>query len=211
LSSIARKHRKIFPAAATILSGMTEPHAASGTSGQVVGPIDWAATLAEHDRRLRIAVGVRLGEPQAVDEVMQEIALAAIEQRAPLSEASKVGAWLHRLAIRKTLLYRRRCGRQSKLFDRVAMRKRVEYEPASANPLSWLLRDERRQRVRDALQQLPSRDKEILLLKYTEDWSYRRLAEHLGVPESAVVSRLHRARARLRHALAGDRDYEVSP
>ena len=36
------------------------------------------------------------------------------------------------------------------------------------------------------------------MLKYTEDWSYRALAEHLGISESAVETRLHRARGRLR-------------
>ena len=41
----------------------------------------------------------------------------------------------------------------------------------------------------------------MLLLKYTENWSYRELALHLGVSLSAVESRLYRARERLRHEL----------
>src|SRR6266851_1768136 len=45
--------------------------------------LDWAAKLAEHDRWLRTIVLARLGERQAVDEVMQEVALAAVAQRAP--------------------------------------------------------------------------------------------------------------------------------
>jgi RNA polymerase sigma factor CnrH len=49
---------------------------------------------------------------------------------------------------------------------------------------------------------LPARDVEILLLKYTENWSYRDLAEHLGLTPGAVESRLHRARKRLRDLLA---------
>lgn len=39
---------------------------------------------------------------------------------------------------------------------------------------------------------------EILLLKYKEDWSYVEIANHLGVSHSAVESRLHRARRKLR-------------
>ena len=39
---------------------------------------------------------------------------------------------------------------------------------------------------------------EILLLKYTEDWSYREIARQLGVSDSAIEARLHRARKRLR-------------
>ena len=48
--------------------------------------------------------------------------------------------------------------------------------------------------VRRSLACLPRRDAEILLLKYTENWSYRQLAEHLGLSTSAVEARLHRAR-----------------
>ena len=47
-----------------------------------------------------------------------------------------------------------------------------------------------------------TRDSEILLLKYAEDWNYVQIADRLGVSHSAVETRLHRARARLRDALA---------
>ena len=68
--------------------------------------------------------------------------------------------------------------------------------------MGWLLADERRRLVRTALARLPRPDAEILLLKYTEDWSYADLADHLGITQSAVQARLHRARKRMRHELA---------
>lgn len=164
--------------------------------------LDWAAKLAEHDRWLRTIVLNRLGERQAVDEVMQEVALAAVAQRAPLSDLARVGAWLYRLAVRQALLYRRRHGRQRKLIGAFAMSRVGDQESShSPDPLDMVLRDERRALVREALERLPRRDREILLLKYTEDWSYRELAGHLGVSESAVEARLHRARQRLRQAM----------
>jgi RNA polymerase sigma-70 factor (ECF subfamily) len=69
------------------------------------------------------------------------------------------------------------------------------------DPLDWLLVGEQRKLVRSALRQLPRRDAEILILKYTEDWSYRQLAEHLGLTTSAVEARLHRARRKMRTLL----------
>ena len=193
---------KIFPVAATILSAMTDPTFSPSSDGPVSRPmgIDWAAALTSHDRWLRVAVLARLGERQAVDEVMQEVALAAVEQRSPLGDPSKVGAWLYRLAVRKTLLYRRGQGRQNRLVDRYAGLK-DDASPAP-DPLDWLVRDERRLLVRKALERLGRRDVEILLLKYVEGFSYRELAARLGVGESAIEARLHRARARLRDALA---------
>ncbi len=164
--------------------------------------IDWAAELNQHDRWLRTVIYARVGERQAIDEVMQEVALAAVAQRRPIADATKVRPWLYRLAVVQSLLYRRRQGRQRKLIDRYGTRGHAAEVAATADPLQWLLCDERRQKIRQALEQLAPRDKELLLLKYTEDWTYRQIAEHLGISHSAVEARLHRARQRMRERLA---------
>jgi RNA polymerase sigma factor (sigma-70 family) len=165
--------------------------------------IDWPAVLAQHDRWLRTVVFARLGERQAVDDVMQEVSLAAVEQKAPISDPSKVSPWLYRLAVTQALLYRRRMGRRRKLTESYARRVRPsEADSRTIDPLAWLLTDERRKLVRLALERLPARDTEILLLKYGEDWSYHDIASHLGIGHSAVEARLHRARQRLRSELA---------
>jgi len=172
--------------------------------GIASGPpaLDWQALLAEHDRWLRTIVYARVGEAQAVDEVMQEVALAAVRQKAPLAAPAKVAPWLYRLAVRQSLLYRRKQGRQRKLTDSYA-RQIPSGGPdvQQSDPLGWLLADERRKLVRLALARLPKRDAEILLLKYAEDWSYLELAERMGTSSSAIQARLHRARNRLREEL----------
>jgi RNA polymerase sigma factor (sigma-70 family) len=176
----------------------TEPEDQSG-----VVKIDWQSVLAEHDRWLRTVVAARLRERHAVDEVMQEVSLAAVAQHAPLLDPGKVAPWLYRLAVTQSLLYRRKMGRSRRLAERVALRKRPsERDCGESDPLDWLLAEERKKLIRQAMSRLQGRDAEILLLKYTEDWSYRELARRLGVSESAVEARLHRARKRLRDELA---------
>ena len=115
--------------------------------------------------------------------MIQEVALAAVRQSSPIADSSKVAPWLYRLAIRYVLLYRRKMGRTRKLLDRYAQRYRPSPsdDHVEANPLAWLLSEERRELVRRALQQLRGGDVEILMLKYTENWSYRAIAEHLAV------------------------------
>jgi RNA polymerase sigma-70 factor (ECF subfamily) len=180
---------------------MTKATGTGQPSGQRAA-IDWPAVLAAHDRWLRTVLYARLGDRQAVDEVMQEVSLAAVEQKAPLADASKVSPWLYRLAVTQSLLYRRRMGRRRKLMEGYGERVRPsESDSKTPDPLAWLLADERRKLVRVALDRLPARDAEILLLKYGEDWSYHKIAEHLGIGHSAVETRLHRARQRLRQEL----------
>ena len=166
-------------------------------------PIEWGAVLETHERSLRLVVLARLRDRHAVDEVMQEIALAAVAQKAPIHDRAKLGGWLRKLAVRQALMYRRRQGRRHRLFLRHA--DRVGELSGENDPLDWLVRDERSTIVRTALNRLPSRDAEILLLKYLEGWGYRELAERLNLSQSAVEARLHRARARLRNELAADR------
>jgi RNA polymerase sigma-70 factor (ECF subfamily) len=166
-------------------------------------PVDWVAALAEHDRWLRTIVFARTGEAQAVDEVMQEVALAAVRQRAPLADRTKVAPWLYRLAVRQSLLYRRRMGRKRRREQGYGEQFRpTEEDHRGRDPLDWLLAEERRSLVRTAVGRLPRKDAEVLLLKYTEGWSYREIAAHVGASHSAVESRLHRARALLRRQLA---------
>jgi RNA polymerase sigma-70 factor (ECF subfamily) len=168
---------------------------------------DWVAAVQRHGRWLRRVILTRLGEPQAVEEVMQEVSLAAVAAWAadgatPAAGPANLPSWLYRVAVRQTLLYRRRSGRRRKLIDAVARRFGSSgAPPAAPDPLGWLLSAERDELVRLAVARLPRRDADVLVLKYTEHWSYRQLAEHLGLSESAVEARLHRARRRLREEL----------
>jgi RNA polymerase sigma factor (sigma-70 family) len=189
---------------------MTELSERPAGSGPENARIDWAAALVEHGRWLRTVVLARVGESQAVDEVLQEVSLAAVAERAPLKDHGKVAPWLYRLAVTQSLLYRRKLGRQRKLIDRFTQRSPPrDGDLGEGDPLAWLLADERRKLVRLALERLAGRDAEILLLKYTEDWSYRELADRLGVSTSAVEARLHRARQRMRVELAALEGAEV--
>lgn len=57
---------------------------------------------------------------------------------------------------------------------------------------------ERRAQVREALAQLPLRDREVVLLKFHGQLSNGELARVLGISESNAGTRLHRALTRLR-------------
>jgi RNA polymerase sigma-70 factor (ECF subfamily) len=181
---------------------MSEPRPLPTTELDAAPSVDWGTALAVHQGWLRRVVASRLGEPQAVDEVMQDVALAAVAQRSPLQNPARMAAWLYRLAVRHVLIYRRKSGRRRSLFDRYALRTGANDADRAPSPLTWLVRDERQQLVQDALRGLAPRDAEILVLKYAEGYSARELSERLGVTVNTIEARLHRARHRLRTELA---------
>lgn len=163
--------------------------------------IDWQAALAEHDRWLRLVVLARLGEPAALEDVMQDLAVEVAKGTSRLRDSTKLAPWLYRLAVTAALQHRRRMGRRRK--HATGYQDSQAYQENHApDPLDWLIAEEQQLLVRHALQELPPRDREILLLKYAEELSYTQLAQRLGITESAVDGRLQRARKKLRTALA---------
>ncbi|HEX5471833.1 MAG TPA: sigma-70 family RNA polymerase sigma factor [Lacipirellulaceae bacterium] len=165
-------------------------------------PIDWPAALVQHGHWLRTVALARVGDAAAADDVLQEVAKTAVEKGHQLRDPASVAAWLYRLVVMAALQYRRRQARRRKLVERYVDRAApTDSDSRERNPLDWLLADERKTMVRQALDRLPARDAEILLLKYSEDWSYREMSQHLGLSTSAVEARLHRAREKLRRAL----------
>ena len=165
--------------------------------------IDWSAVLSEQDSWLRTVLLARLGDPLSVDDVLQDVRASLVAKGHLLRDPAKLAPWLYRVAVTSALAYRRRVGRQRKLITRYAEQLPPTSDDAGQlDPLAWLLADETVSLVRRALDRLPAREAEILLLKYTQDWSYRQIAEHLGLSISAVEARLHRARERLRKGLA---------
>jgi RNA polymerase sigma factor (sigma-70 family) len=182
---------------------MNEPRPLPTSEPEILaGALDWGAALAEHERWLRRVVAARLDEPQAVDEVMQDVALAAVAQRSPLVNPARAAVWLYRLAVRHVLMYRRRIGRQRSLVDRYVTRNAPSETDSSPSPLAWLVTHERQRLVQAALRRLPYRDAELLVLKYAEGYGARELAARLGATVSIIEARLHRARRRLRAELA---------
>ncbi len=137
-----------------------------------------------------------------MDEVMQEVALSAVAQRSPVLKPGRLVGWLYRLAVRQALIYRRKAGRRRALVGRYAHQQATGEQDPSPSPLAWLLRDERRSLVQQALLRLPPRDADLLILKYAEGWSAREMADRLGLKTAAIEARLHRARQRLRAELA---------
>ena len=62
--------------------------------------------------------------------------------------------------------------------------------------------EERLRQLHEALAKLPVEFREILVLRDFEGWSYKELASALHLPFGTVMSRLNRARLRLREEIA---------
>jgi RNA polymerase sigma-70 factor (ECF subfamily) len=78
----------------------------------------------------------------------------------------------------------------------------------SASPATILAHSEDAELIREAMDALPAEFREILALRHQEGLSYKEIAEIAQVPPGTVMSRLARARAKLREYLAGQKSQE---
>ena len=72
----------------------------------------------------------------------------------------------------------------------------------SVSPATILEHSEDAERIREAMNELPAEFREILTLRHQEGLSYKEIADIAEIPPGTVMSRLARARAKLRECLA---------
>ena len=163
--------------------------------------IDWAQALESNRGWLATVVHARLADHQAAEDVLQEVALAAIRQSSKPTDPSKVAPWLYRIALRKVINHHRSSGRRRKLVDGAIASGQAAEKNSEYTPGEWLMQVEAKQNFTEALNRLEPQDRQILMLKYTEGWGYQELAEHLGITIKTVEYRLVKARRALRALL----------
>ena len=84
------------------------------------------------------------------------------------------------------------------------------HRTSSADPEKLAVQSNERGLLMRALESLPARPREVLVLRELEGCSYKEIAEIIGVPIGTVMSTLSRARERLQQALTGNATKEAS-
>jgi RNA polymerase sigma-70 factor, ECF subfamily len=148
-----------------------------------------------------------LHNPQDAEDILQETFIKAFRHIDGFDGRSRVSTWLYRIAANEALMLLRR--RQP---DFVSIHETVEsdegeYEPVQivdwcCLPEGELLSTEGRSRLDEAVDRLPHNLRVVFLLRDIEGLSTRETADVLDLTETAVKTRLSRARLRLREDLS---------
>lgn len=134
------------------------------------------------------------GDAWAADDLVQDTLERACTKWALWTAGSDLRAWLFTL-MHNLYLNDRRGGHEQAVL--VNVDEMADGLPAPAGPLDDALDLQR------CLMRLPSGQRAVLLLVALEDMGYDDAARVLGVPVGTVMSRLSRARSRLRELMEG--------
>lgn len=172
------------------------------------------ALMRQHNGRLfRVARSILKDDGDAEDAV-QDGYLDAYRHISSFRGEAQLGTWLVRIVANQALMRLRKQKRDRVVvpFDRPAAgdpADREPREPADAraeSPQAATLRGEVRRLLEHRIDQLPVAFRTVFILREVEEMTVEETAAALSIPAATVRTRLFRARALLREALARDLD-----
>lgn len=153
-------------------------------------------------RAYYVALGL-VGSHEDALELSQEAFVRVYSARRSLDPDRPFYPWLYQVLRRLCFNF---------LRDRAARRRRLEGDTqwlvadaaaraAERNPERLAELAQLRERLARAIEALPDREREVLVLKEFEGLRYREIGDLLGIPIGTVMSRLYTARQRLAAAV----------
>ena len=145
------------------------------------------------DRIYRLAYRMA-GEEDLAKDFTQEAFLRAYQRLDQFRGDAAFSTWLHSIAVSVALNGLRK-------VDRHRKRERSLEDAAHVAPGQRHVEPDVRERIEEAVNELPEIYKTVFLMHDLEGYSHGEIAETLGVAEGTSKARLSRARAKLRESL----------
>lgn len=149
-----------------------------------------------------------VNNPQDAEDILQETFIKAYDAFPDFEGRSKISTWLYRIATNEALMFLRSKDPTPVSVEQPYSQKQ-ESTPKPMEIVDWcclpedeMLTDEVRQYLSKSVEELSDALKATFVLRDIEKLSTRETAEVLGISESAVKTRLHRARMQLRESLS---------
>ncbi len=140
------------------------------------------------------------GCPTEAQELVQETALRALRFKHKYHPETHARAWLMRIMHNLFISQKRRQSVERKVRERLQVDPNSWVSRRSVQPMTSLVRP-----LVQAMNGLPERLSEVVTLVDICEFSYQEAASTQGVPLGTVMSRLHRARARLCRELSDEK------
>lgn len=142
------------------------------------------------------------GAHQSADDLAQETFIKAYYALDRFESAWPLYPWLRRIAINAGLNYLKTRSRERSLEDGSLGDRHVPAADPGDDPEDRLERAEFQARLDWAVEALPADQKSVFVLRFHESLSYEEIARTLDLPLGTVMSRLNRARQKLKELMA---------
>jgi RNA polymerase sigma-70 factor (ECF subfamily) len=173
------------------------------------------AEIVLHSQKKVFNIAYRmLGNLEEAKDLAQEVFISVFESIKGLKEEIKFDAWLTQITLnhcrnRWKYLKRRRYFNSDSLDDSIETEEgsmpRTLVDP-SDNPETLYEKKSIQQFIQGGLLKLKEDQRELVVLRDLQGYSYEEMGELLGLPEGTIKSKLHRARMDLKEILERSAD-----
>ena len=158
--------------------------------------------MRRYNQRLYRVARAILGSHADAEDVMQQAYLNAYAHLDQFEHRGSFAGWLTRIAVREALARRRRSAEAAGVESLVGDGPSDRIPSPSPDPEQAALSGELRRDLETIIDSLGEAYRPVFVLREVDGLSTAETAEALGLSQDVVKTRLHRARAMLRHALA---------
>ena len=156
----------------------------------------------EYQQRVCALCRPLTGAHQSAADLAQQTFIKAYFALARFDAQWPLYPWLRKIALNSGLNYLKARGREKPLEEVSIGARRMPTAPRADDPEERLEMAEFQARLDGAVESLPSDQKSVFVLRFHESMSYQEISRTLGLPLGTVMSRLNRARQKLKDLLA---------
>lgn len=143
----------------------------------------------------------------AADDIAQETFIRAYRAIDSFRPGSKFFTWLYRICVNLSINYLKKEKRTVSANRLVEEDTALRKEREEKNPLDCVAEVEMKDKIDMAIRTLSPKYKAVFVLRIFEAMSYEDIAESLNISVGTVMSRLFRAREKMREILKEYRDW----
>ncbi|SMO68564.1 RNA polymerase sigma factor [Fodinibius sediminis] len=163
----------------------------------------------KYQRALHYHIRKMVKDREQIEDLVQETFVKAFDNLNSYNTSYAFSTWLYRIATNHTIDYLRKKKLRTLSIDEPVKTKSGEMEMQlpddTARTDREIIRSQRKQMVREAIEDLPQKYRRVIELRHMEEKTYQEISEVLDKPLGTVKAHIFRAREMLYKALKDKR------
>lgn len=151
----------------------------------------------KYQKPLYFHVRKMIRNPDFAEDLVQDIFLKAFKSLKNYKNDYALSTWLYRIATNHTIDYLRKKKLETLSIhadDSDDTHATIQLEDEDSFTDEPMIRRERKNKVHEAIDQLPEKYREVILKRHIEEKSYQEIAEEMDIPLGTVKAHIFRAR-----------------
>lgn len=140
-----------------------------------------------------------VGNREETEDLLQNVFVKVYNNLNRFDQKKKFSSWIYRIAHNEAVNFLKKRGKKKfvSLEDVSTSKDKLEMSTPERSPADSWIKKELKKEVEEAMEKIPPKYKEVLVLRYFLDKSYEEMSEILGKPVNTVGTLLNRAKKKL--------------